>query len=237
MLKGILFDNYEVEIDPRSPALGGSWQKTQRDGKPLVWDEDLVRFFFRKLNGYPRPSVFLDIGASTGSFCLLTSVLPGFTCYAFEPCNLAREILEANVVLNGLQVRVIALPYALSNTHGKGILRIPNVVDFGCACLSDNPLRYTPVSEQAVELLTLDELVLPAVSCVKIDVEGYELMVLQGGALFFQTQHPAVLLEYDERNTPQFGYERGKIVKLLQSWGYKTFEFLGPDGRDLWTTP
>lgn len=237
-MKGILFDDFAVEIDPCSVEYGGSWQGERLpDGTPTAWDGDLLRFFYRKLY-FHSPPFFFDIGASFGSFCLLSKFLKDSRCYAFEPCSKVRKILERNIALNSLSEQVLIWDKALSDKRGPATLQIPGNSALGMACLSDDPQRFTMAGFETVTCCLLDDIVLPQrLTHIKMDVEGHELMVLRGGEKTIRRWMPDMLLEYDERNTAQFGYDRKEIVKLLQAWGYHTFEFLGPDGRDLWTTP
>ena len=38
---------------------------------------------------------------------------------------------------------------------------------------------------------------------------------------------PSILLEFDDKNTTQFGYKRDDIVELLKTYGYTTFQMFG----------
>jgi hypothetical protein len=35
---------------------------------------------------------------------------------------------------------------------------------------------------------------------------------------------PSILLEFDDKNTTQFGYKRDDIVELLKTYGYSNFQ-------------
>jgi FkbM family methyltransferase len=63
---------------------------------------------------------------------------------------------------------------------------------------------------------------------IKIDTEGAELSIIKGGEKTIREFKPNILLEFDDKNTVQFGYRRDDIIKLLQSYGYTTFNLLAP---------
>jgi hypothetical protein len=70
---------------------------------------------------------------------------------------------------------------------------------------------------------------------IKIDTEGSELNILKGGEKTIREFKPAILLEFDNKNTTQFGYMRDDIVELLRSYGYSTFKLLAES--DLFASP
>jgi FkbM family methyltransferase len=232
-MRGYLFDDFQVEIDPRSVTLGGSWQGAPRNGLPTAWDGDLLRFFYERM---PAGCRFLDVGANTGSYALLCALRSDATCIAFEPYPAVSEVLQANLVLNNLGERVTVSPYALLACDEKAILSLPPAGASGLACLVGTPSRFKPAGVALVETRRLDGLDLGRVDMIKLDVEGAELYVLRGAVETLRRDHPALLVEYDERNVAAFGYEREAIIEFLRGVGYTHFEFPTPDKRDLWAT-
>jgi hypothetical protein len=63
------------------------------------------------------------------------------------------------------------------------------------------------VGEGSVDVVTLDELDIPRVNLVKIDVEGHEEDVIQGGAETLRRWRPYVIAE-------------GRVNSLLSEFGY-----------------
>jgi len=74
-----------------------------------------------------------------------------------------------------------------------------------------------------VPMLRLDSLVLPKAPClIKIDVEGLELQVLQGGADFLSRHnYPPLLLE--AWSGEWFTADRAKLCDYIAALGYRTF--------------
>ncbi len=229
-LQGYLLEDRLVRIAPDSLRFGGSWQGRPRDGHPTAWDMGTIKFFYDQLAGYENPGV-LDIGANTGSFCLLAAFHQGMHGHAFEPVPHIYDILRANIALNGLDGRMKAHRLALTDRNGTSVLKYPKSGrESGMSCLG-NPKRFSEWIEFQVECRTLDAIAEQqnglSVDFMKIDTEGCEWFVLQGAKKLIREQMPSILLEYYEPNTRQFGYDPAEILKLLRSLGYTQCERVG----------
>lgn len=252
-MQGILFDNHIVELDTRSYAVGGAWSGGEgkvftKDGKqiffterivngrhhyrkgiPLAYDMNTIKFFYAKTLEVESPVVF-DIGANTGSFCLLGTVNPKIMCYAFEPHPFIYEILNSNIKLNSLEDKVKTFQIALAHKTGSTSLKYQKEHS-ASACISTNP-RFDDCIEINVPLSTVDEIVtkekIEKVDLIKIDTEGCELLVLAGAEKTIEKHHPGLLVECNEC-TKQFGYEPYEIAKLLELWGYSYVQVSADD--------
>lgn len=223
-IEGILFDDFRVSIDPKATKVGGSWQGTPRNGMPTAWDMEVIKFFYERTLEIENPTI-LDIGANTGTFCLLSKINQNIRGYAFEPTPVIYEILSNNIALNNLQGKIKPLSVALSEKKGTAVLKYPKSgTASGLACIG-MPLRFNDWAEIEVPVTTLDDFAteegIKRVDLIKIDTEGCELFVLKGGENLIRECYPGILTEYYEQNTLQFGYHAEEIKDLLFSWGYK----------------
>ena len=140
----------------------------------------------------------IDVGASVGLFTvpLARAVGPAGRVVAIEPDseNIAR--LEANLHLNRLQ-NVLVERVAAGDGDGEIELHMAN-----------DPAFHSTVAVHAgrevghalrVPVARLDTIWMrlgrPAVSAIKIDVEGAELAVLRGAETLLRETQPALLLE------------------------------------------
>ncbi|QIB35438.1 FkbM family methyltransferase [Ancylobacter pratisalsi] len=174
--------------------------------------------------------VFVDVGANIGLFTL--KVAPAAArVVAVEPGKEAGEQLDANVALNGF-THVSVVRKALSDQPGR-------------AALFHNPLGHDPqafsllndghdAESETVELTTLDTLVeqlgLPRLDCVKIDVEGGEGAVIAGGLSALGRFHPTVIFEMNCPTLFRAGGDPAAAWNLLAGLGYRFFQ-LGKDGQ------
>jgi FkbM family methyltransferase len=125
--------------------------------------------------------VVWDVGAHIGIFaikCGLDSRIA--QTYCFEPHPETFAALSANLALNAKLGNFKALLTALSNVNERRTLYSPSEINYGLAGLDEKP----GVPKTEVQVKTIDWLIeherLRSPTLLKIDVEGWELQVLQG---------------------------------------------------------
>lgn len=131
---------------------------------------------------------FVDAGANHGYFSLLAAKLvgPSGRVIAFEPHGEARERLRRHLEVNGLQGRVEVHPVALSDRSGVAQMHQSHHNALASLVPEQSPVRHLVVFGTPFEVPTVrfDEWRAQHASgpirLMKIDVEGAELMVLNG---------------------------------------------------------
>jgi FkbM family methyltransferase len=202
-----------------------------------IYDEQLIQNFYNNIIFNRETINFFDIGSNTGSFIFLPLLNSSIKCYAFEPNPKAYEALSENIKLNNLEKNVIPNNIGIWSEAKELELKIPNdTTDSGLATFGNDPSRFMYDNKSGeytihtVECKTIDELFvnlgLESLDIIKIDTEGAELNILKGGEKTIKEFKPTILLEFDDKNTKQFGYKRDDIVNLLQSYGYTSFKLL-----------
>lgn len=218
-MKACLVGNHFVEIAPECLHFGGSWEGGQkRKGYPLAYGQDSLEyvydFFVTKQGG-----LLIDVGASTGSFSLLPTVLPDYTeVHAFEPYDEAYSLLLQNICLsrklsNG---RVTLHRCALGGDYGVGTLRIPhNIGVAGLSNLGDGSRIEGLYEMVKVPIVPLDAYNL-APDFIKIDTEGYEISVLGGALGTINKWRPTILMEFEQRNLVQHNMTEEYVMTWLE---------------------
>jgi FkbM family methyltransferase len=140
---------------------------------------------------------FLDVGANVGVYALYASRFFG-KVIALEPHPEAAQMLKL-----GLRGNVEVLQIAASDVDGKAALSIPyrdghDVVTRSSLQLDANPEFLT--REVEVDLKPVDSLHFKHLCCIKIDVEGHELSVLNGARKTLEKFRPMVIIECEERH-------------------------------------
>jgi len=132
-----------------------------------------------------KNSVVVDVGANIGYYTLLAAKIAK-KVYAFEPDKEAFEILKKNVEGNHLK-NVVLFNKAVGSENKKvGVVRNKN--NFGDSRV---------VKGNDIECVRLDEVIKEKVDLVKIDVQGYEIEVLEG---MKNMRVPILLVEIDQKN-------------------------------------
>lgn len=174
-----------------------------------------------------RGQIVYDLGAYRGDYCLYFSRRVGpmglVVCCEPQPGNFARltRRLERLRVTN-----VRALPLAVGRCAGVAALfALPGMATTASLAQEARTIFRRGVGTAQVE--TLDRLIstlnLPAPDFIKIDVEGLELEVLQGGHHVLRQQRPTLLIEVHGTG------HAGKVTRVA-----KLAQLLGEHGYELW---
>jgi FkbM family methyltransferase len=146
----------------------------------------------------PRGGRALDVGGNLGVYAYPLYRL-GAQVEVFEPNPACQRVLEAWAA--GLE-RVHVHPVGLSRAPGIAVLHIP--VDARgtthSAAASLEAGANGRETELTVELKTLDAFAFPEIDLLKVDVEGHEMGVLEGGAESISRCRPAILIEIERRH-------------------------------------
>ena len=216
----------------------GLWQKEMIEGR---YD----RFIFDYLSSLNlQGKTFFEIGAQIGFHAMHFAALvgDGGLVYAFEPNRFNRERMDIILEKNpDLAKRIRIFNVAISDKSGHEDFYFSKNVDSGASSGSfiANAHTYYPKNQEflalfekiTVETVALDDIA----SCIgagivphvmKIDVEGAESSVLQGGVELLKKHRPLIMIEVHSI------YSMLKTYEILQSVHYKV-ELLKeePDGR------
>lgn len=172
-----------------------------------------------------RPGSMVHAGTFFGDMLPSFSRKTPGTVYAFEPVLEHYLLARAAVEVNGL-ANVRLLHAGLSTEPGIGSIRTQRGERHigGAAALIRGPVKAAHRA-QDVAILSIDQLKIAGLSIVQLDVEGWELPVLQGGRETLRSQEPVIVIEDNRSN----------CVAFLAELGYAEVGRLGRD--HLYMTP
>lgn len=186
---------------------------------PPDWNEMLA---WRKL--VQPGDLFIDVGANVGAYTLWIADL-GARPVAIEPDPTARALLSENLALNGYSVEVLAVALAAE----PGIMRLTSGLDGANHLVTSGKGPFGSANDQFpsqdVRVETLDRILGNRMAAgVKIDVEGAELLVLEGARQALQQRRIACLqLEWNAMSGHVLGHTRQSTAEFLTSLGYELF--------------
>jgi len=175
--------------------------------------------------------IFVDVGANIGLFTVLAGRYVGAkgAVYAFEPCAKTYQSLLANVKLNGL-TNVSCHRAALSDHPGRRDMTVS--LDGFDACNSfSQPVFGELFVSELVDSITWDEFadghgLAGRVAMMKIDVEGWETYVVEGGARTLRREDAPILqIEFNDQSALPAGVSGRKLYDALEALGYKMFSY------------
>jgi FkbM family methyltransferase len=237
---------WRVNGAPTIPLHGTSFRMLGRSDDQVLdalyygfeWEAAETRLFAMLVQD---AAVVLDLGANTGVYTLMsTRASPDVRVIAVEPGPANAERLRTNLRLNGGDDRVTTVEAAVGSAQGTLALTVP-----ADGAISDvaSPvdafarahwgIDYTTVT---VVQTTVDQLVadhrLDHVDLIKLDVECFELPVLEGAQETLATFAPVVLAEVFDHDvlTGNWPELKGRIPAdgeqveaLMGSHGYAFF--------------
>jgi FkbM family methyltransferase len=169
-----------------------------------------------------RGGVFYDIGANIGFFALLGARFAGPEghVYAFEPTPDNAAEIRANVALNE-DANVTVIEKAVGAAAGTGRLQV--VDDQSWSKLVETGEHPFTERVMDIEVVAIDDLVgeLRPPTLVKIDVEGFELPVLEGMRRTIAEHAPVIICELHGTHV--------EFAAFMRDVGYRLVNLESPD--------
>lgn len=158
----------------------------------------------------------LDIGSNLGYYALLAgrAIRPTGRVLGFEPAPDVFPILERNVARSGL-TNIQVFPWAISDRSEPVQFYGSEVPSWGSLIREKDLLQAKPTVVQAKRLDDLlDDFPGFRPTVLRMDVEGGELMALEGGQRLLRECRPSIFVEIHP-----FAYEWGRARKVLVELG------------------
>jgi len=160
------------------------------------------------INSFTEHDVFLDVGANVGSYSILAKRLnPEMQVYAAELDFNNLYLLYKNIVTNGLQHKVLILPFALADKKRISRVHYRDLSQGDALQSMDKRSPYDTATTKNAHIFDhltypLDGLIkdydLRQPSMIKVDVDGNELEVLEGSR---QTLRDARMVYFENSYT------------------------------------
>ncbi len=171
-------------------------------------------------NNLKDGQTFIDIGANFGLYSVFVDKkFNNCNIHSFEPLPETFKIFQKNMKHNNTS-NIIANNKGLS--FEKGELYFTNDRYAGNHIVM-NPKSISNLTKVNVEILDeyIKEKNIKQVDFIKCDVEGAELLVLQGAKKTIEKFHPIILIEIEDKWTQRFGYNANEVISYLLDFGYK----------------
>jgi FkbM family methyltransferase len=194
------------------------------------------KFFRKVLTSYVRPgSTVIDVGANIGVTTMLTSKLvPQSRIVAIEPSPIAFNCLRSTVEANGLRgVTVLQLCVSDGRLPSVHLLETTGNLSGSHIIASDHPTTTVEGGRSVIAKAldsVVDELALDRVDLVKIDVEGYELDVLNGMSRTIAKFAPLIFMEFNSWTLVAFRNISPRILLDQVRKRFGEVHYLAADG-------
>lgn len=171
---------------------------------------------------------FWDIGANVGLYSCYAAKLKNSTVYAFEPSVFNLELLARNIYINNLVDNIIIFSLPLSNSLSCDKLNMTStqwggaLSTFGQEYGQDGKNLDSIFQFKTFSIpmdILFKDFKLPRPDYIKMDVDGIEHLILDGGANILK-HVKGVLIEIDD----DFIEQSSQSMQLLKNAGLKLLE-------------
>lgn len=155
----------------------------------------------------PIGGIVVDVGANIGTHTIAYA-RKADRVFAFEPFPPAYECLEHNMKsLHNVEIFKIAL----GSKKGKAKIACTNE-NYGMASISEEG--------EEIEVNTLDSLFKSKIDFIKIDAEGFEIEILEGGKNAIGKSKPVMYIEVNEHTLRLKGHTKQDLLDRIEGLGY-----------------
>ncbi|NLX24733.1 MAG: FkbM family methyltransferase [Lentisphaerae bacterium] len=178
-----------------------------------------------------RGDTVMDVGANIGEVTLLCAQKtgPDGLVIAFEPNPATFAQLSKMLALNpGLNC--VLVNQALGSMTGPVTMVQPDNRNPGTCTIASSTTPGKALSAN-IPLTTLDQYIeehpISRLNLIKLDVEGYELNVLQGAEKTISRYRPVLVIELVDSHQKRHGHSAADIVKFVLQHDYRVTDFSG----------
>ena len=219
-------DTVAATVADETVRFGVSTVAEYRRATTLGGERDLIAALLSDLDG---TETVWDVGACVGTYtCFVANALTTGQVVGFEPEAMNRSRLRANLESTASAERWTVSAIALSDENGTATLSSETVdAGGGHHYLAPEGVGRTVGTRRGEDLLD-DGFAPPDV--VKIDVQGAELLVLDGLGELLDTVE-SVYLEIHSTKCRRYGTTAEEVEAFLRTAGYSLTHLGGPADR------
>lgn len=175
-----------------------------------------------------KESIVLDVGANIGWYTTLAArYISAGECHSFEPVPFIFNELDQNCEINKVGRNVFLNQVALGKGRREVEMYTFDLLPHGHASLSSAVGAGESHSHKA-KMISLNDYMrdnnINKIDLIKIDVEGAELDVLEGGGAIFELSNaPIWIFEMNKEAANKFGNSPEDLLKFLEKKGAYKF--------------
>jgi FkbM family methyltransferase len=205
----------------------------------VIWEPHMHQIFDKYIT---KNSIVIEAGCHIGSHSIKLAKMSRHL-HAFEPMPISNAILRENIIMNevtnvtlyrnGLSNKSEIVPVGWTEQGNPGATRLANnpsgIPDWAKSNSSANSSN-SPFEGELVQCVTIDSLQLTRLDFMKVDVEGYETLVIEGAMNTIRQCFPVIAMEVyqDHYGHSSLEHTKEKFAALLEC-GYQVEQIDGPD--------
>jgi FkbM family methyltransferase len=225
-LKNLDYDKYRIKLKIESIDQLNRSNSCKKEPETVKWIEEFIK----------PGDIFYDIGANVGAYSLVCYAHTQGQCqiYSFEPSFTTFSALCQNILINGYNDKIIALPFIISDETKINKFYYSSISPGAASHAIDEKNEKSDEIQSlnknnskifnSIVSYRLDDLQsrfnLQKPNHMKIDVDGHELEVIKGCENLLNSKElESILIEID-KNCPS----SNKIIEILENKKFKIKE-------------
>ncbi len=194
----------------------------------LTPEEELKRDLPVAMEHVRETGLAVDGGSNVGAWSRAMLELGFNSVWAFEPdpdnCTRTMDAIKEVYYLRGNNPAQHSHCYCLALMHKAGWASFNR---------RSHSSGYLTMGPGKVQMVTLDQLKLPRLDLLKLDVEGAELLALRGGERTVREFKPVIIVEVIPRQLARFGHSKLALEAHLAEAGARKVHDKYPN--QVWT--
>lgn len=173
------------------------------------------------LHTLKKGDLFVDVGANIGSYSLLLASLRGVSCIAFEPSDETYPRFMKNIRLNNLEGLITSHKCAVGGRNE--LIKFSKNFD-----TVNHVLAVNEVADDCIEVdgVTLDSIIGDlSTSVIKIDVEGYETLVISGAEKSLANENLLAVIMEVNGSGGRYGFDEDALLANMFNLGFKAYSY------------
>jgi FkbM family methyltransferase len=227
-LKNLDYDKYRIKLKIESIDQLNRSNSCKKEPETVKWIEEFIK----------PGDIFYDIGANVGAYSLVCYAHTQGRCqiYSFEPSFTTFSALCQNIIINGFNDKIVALPFILSDETKFNKFFYSSISPGAASHAIDDKNKKCEESDEIQSPLSdknnskiynyivsyrLDDLQsrfnIQKPNHMKIDVDGHELEVIKGCENLLDSEKlESILIEIDKNCASS-----NKIIEILENKKFK----------------
>ena len=165
-----------------------------------------------------KDDFFADVGANVGSYTVLAAGVCASRTFSAEPLPATFKILAENTMINHLSERVTLRNIGIGAQ--AGMLPFTRSLD-----TMNHVASATETDSIQIPVLPLDEALAEVPQLIKIDVEGFEMAVLQGANHTLSNPGLKAIIIETNSSCERYGHSPADVHQLLLQHGFLAFSY------------
>lgn len=191
------------------------------------WEQHLF-FFYQQ---FIKPDfIIIDGGANIGFHSVQFAKLAyEGKVYSFEPQPMIFNVLSANSLINGTSNIIEQYRLGLGDKTDIAEMSPLSEQEFSPTCINygGRGLTYDRDGGEKVSIITVDSLNLDKLDFIKLDVQGFELKVIEGGKNTIIKNLPIMFIENYKNQEDDI-----KVLEMLKNYGYINYRLIATEYQE-----